>query len=323
MNLNVLNPVTVVSGVVQESESCLDFGKRACILLPIPLLALDALGGCGFAFATAFGSSTATATATATATGASLSSAAIANIAYDGFSTLTALFACGCYYYNLPEKTFEENVKRQARANLQLEKIETEVDGSISKFAVENQQLRNQLQIMEEKMRELELALKTNGDDLVARSNELKEITRKLDETKSGFKIAHETVNGAKELVVSMMGLSQKMQKNVKSSKVALQIFQQNNHDLDDKLKRFDLENVKLTDLLGEYSKIVKEEHIAFQQLAEVCDKLNATCERLQREVAELSKDSKQIASDVQIEMNNTKQLEILEDKLEHIIHDI
>lgn len=297
-------------------RSLLSNVERGCMYLPIPVLCCIGCGGVGFGFSTAF------ATTVTPVVGATqgLSATAIANIAYDAFAAVGSCFVMGCYIKNLPEKTFEENVKRQLKANHDLENSEAKVNQTIEQFTKENKDLKTVIEEANQKTKRLEKQLDEKSQDLLNLSKELKKTIIELGKTKDNFNLAEKVVADAKNVLITMVEMSQKMKSEIKTSKATLSLFKEVNIEIQDQLNHFDHDNQKLVDLLNHYSKMVVEEHTQFGELIKICDHLNETCQKLEKEVQRLKKSEDRIHEDLKKETENTERLEKVEEELEELV---
>ncbi len=297
--------------------SCFDRAEKFVILSPIPVLGCMALGGAGFGLATAFGQPVVTVAAGTTA--AVLKGVNVANIAFDVFVVLGSLFACGCYYHIMPEWSFEQNVEKQTKANVDASEIEEEVKKNVISYDKENDQVDKTLVLAYEKIELLKKALEENKSSNIKLSDEFKSTVDELNLLKVEFTKVEQALGDAKAVVVSMIDMSKRMKSNIKSSKVVFSLFQDNNQKLDTEIKNLKVEKLELSQLLNGYSKVVNEEHAQFNFLLKVYEDLNNTCIELKKSIAELSKMEDKMEADVKRDSENTTKFENLEKKLEDL----
>ncbi len=288
-------------------KSYMEKGKWCCSILPLPILGCFSLGGAGLALWSGLG------------VGGVYSALNAYSIAFGGCSALCPIFIGGCYYHNMPNRSFEKNVEVQLDANIKLENVENELSLTVKKLHDENEQLKNVLNESNEKGISLKNELDQKSTHLQQLTEELKITLQQLDQIKKDFEKADIALLDAKKLIVNMVVLSQKMNENIKTSKVALNQFKDENIELKNEIKTFDAENVELAELLKSYSEIVVEEHKQFQLLMNMCDELKNNTTNLQNSVQAFSDDENELSDDIDRDEKNTihlqellKQLEVL-----------
>lgn len=297
--------------------SCYDRVEKFSILTPVPILGCMAAGGLGFGLATAFGQVAVPAASTTTA--AALQGVNVANIAYDAFVVIGSLFTCGCYYRIMPKWSFEQNIEKQVRANEDASEIESEVKKHITNYDNENDQVDKTLALAYEKIEGLQKALEDNKSSNIKLSDELKYTVDQFNALKAEYARAEKVVSDSKETVASMIDLSKRMKSNVKSSKVVLGLFKDNNQQFDKGIKNLKIEEMQLVSALNVYKGLVTKEHELFNFLIKVYEDLDNTCTDLKNSVTELSKIGDKMEMDVKQDSENMKMYESLEKKLENL----
>ncbi|HRD54899.1 MAG TPA: hypothetical protein PLC42_00730, partial [Parachlamydiaceae bacterium] len=167
-----------------RDSSCVNTAEKVCIWLPIPCLGLTALGGIGFGFSALFATSSSTSVVAATVT---TQGSALASAAFDFSVTLVSLFSCGCYYKNMSQKSFEENVKRQGVENAKLSDLEKEIDKSVDALTLKNKELTESLRQAEEKAKLLIGELDQKATELLKSNDALKQTANQLDVIQKEF----------------------------------------------------------------------------------------------------------------------------------------
>lgn len=299
-----MEPVAVPH--VPNHRSYLQRAERCCMFTPFLCCGALTCGGTGFAFATAFG-------------GGALTNVAMGQIAFDVYAALFGIGGAGGYWYIMPKRLFEENIEEQRNANNELKTTLGQVDTSIDTFHQNNSDLKKTLDETDVTIKNLkeELQLKTN--ELLELSEILKSTLNELNAIKEDFTQADATINDAKVIIASMIDMSKKIKKDIKTSKVAVDLFKDYNQVLNKEVKDIDLENKKLSDLLTGYSKIVEKEHTQFSLLIKACDEMNLTCQTLKKELDEFTQDGKDFSDDINRDAKNTSKLEDLQKQLENI----
>lgn len=300
---------TIQDGIKRDEgiKGYIEKGKWCCRILPLPILGCFTFGGAGLAFWSGLG------------VGGVYSALNIYSIAFGGCTALCPIFIGGCYYQNMPNRSFEKNVEVQLDANIQLEKVEGDLGSTISTLHIENEQLKTVLKEANEKGISLENELDLKSTHLLQLTDELKVTLQQLDQIKDDFAKADTAILDAKKLINNMVVLSQKMKENIKSSKVALNLFKENNQDLKKEIKDFDGENIELTELLKNYSEIIIEEHKQFQLLMNICDDLKNNTQNLKSTVKTFSDDENEFSDDIDRDEKNTIHLEDLVKHLEEL----
>lgn len=286
-------------------KSYLEKGKWCCSILPLPILGLFSCGGAGLALWSGLG------------VGGVYSALNAYSIAFGGCSALCPVFIGGCYYHNMPKNSFEKNVEVQLDANIKLEKVENDLSLTVKTLHDENEQLKNVLNEANEKGISLKNELDLKSTHLLQLTEELKITLKQLDQIKEDFGKADTVIFDAKKLINDMVVLSQKMRENIKTSKVALNLFKDQNSELKSEIKNFDAQNVELAELLKNYSEIVVEEHKQFQLLLNMCEVLKSNIKNLQNNVQEFSEDENEFSEDIDRDEKNTTHLQDLLKQLE------
>lgn len=288
-------------------KSYIENGKWCCSILPLPILGCFSFGGAGLALWSGLG------------VGGVYSALNAYSIAFGGCSALCPIFIGGCYYHNMPKRSFEKNVEVQLDANIKLEKVENDLSLTVKTLHDENEQLKNVLNEANEKGISLKNELDLKSIHLLKLTEELKITLQQLDQIKDDFGKADSAILDAKKLIINMVLLSQKMNENIKTSNIALNQFKDENIELKSEIKNFDAKNVELAELLKNYSEIVVEEHKQFQLLMNMCEELKNNTKNLQNSVQAFSDDENEFSDDIDRDEKNTihlqdllKQLEVL-----------
>lgn len=297
----------VVEPHAPNQRSYLQRAERCCMFTPFLCCGALTCGGTGFAFATAFG------------TAGALTNVAMGQIAFDAFAALFGVGGAGGYWYIMPKRLFEENIEEQRNANNELKTTLSHVDQSIDTFHQNNIDLQKTLDVTDVTVKNLKEELQLKTTQLLELSEILKSTLNELNATKEDFKQADTTINDAKVIIASMIDMSKKIKKDIKTSKVAVDLFKDYNQVLAKEVKGIDLENKKLSDLLTGYSKIVENEHTQFSLLLKACEEMNETCQTLKKELDEFTQDGKDFSEDITRDVNNTSKLEDLQKQLENI----
>lgn len=287
-------------------RSFLQKTERCCMYTPFLCCGALTCGGTGFAFATAFG-------------GGALTNVAMGQIAFDVYAALFGIGGAGGYWYIMPKRLFEEDIEEQKNANNELKTTLSNVDHSIDTFHQNNIDLKKTLEETDVTIKNLKDELGSKTTQLLELSDILKSTLKELNAIKDDFSQADTTISDAKVIIASMIDMSKKIKKDIKTSKVAVDLFKDCNQVLAKEVKDVDLENKKLSELLTSYSKIVVEEHTQFGLLMNACDELNITCQTLKKELDEFTADGKGFSEDITRGVNNTSKLEILEKQLENL----
>lgn len=286
--------------------SCIDTSKKMLKWLPIPCLGLAALGGTGFGFSALF----------ATSSTVTLQASAIASAAFDFSVVVISLFSCGCYYKNMPEKTFEENVKRQEKENIILGDLEKEIDISVDTIALKNKQLEYALKEAEEKAKALKEQLDKNVEHLLKSNGDLDKSIVSFEKIQKDFIKSKAALSEAKDLVTSLMKLSLVMKEDLKTSKVIVEMLSKENQGFKKEVASIDHENLELASLLKQYGQVIASEHTQFLYLTDAYQKLDNFYQELKNEVETLSKHSQQISLDISQDKLNIAQLQGLANRL-------
>ena len=286
-------------------KSYIERGKWCCSILPIPILGCFSFGGAGLALWSGLG------------VGGVYSALNAYSIAFGGCSALCPIFIGGCYYHNMPNRSFEKNVEVQLDANIKLEKVENDLSLTVKSFHDENEQLKNVLNEANEKGISLKNELDLKSTHLLQLTEELKITLQQLDQIKDDFEKADTAIFNAKKLILNMVVLSQKMNENIKTSKVALNLFKDENIDLKKEIKNFDAKNVELAELINNYSEIVLKEHKQFQLLMNLCEDLKNNTQNLKNSVKTFSDDENEFSDDIDRDEKNTTHLQDLVKQLE------
>ena len=288
-------------------KSYIENGKWCCSILPLPILGCFSFGGAGLALWSGLG------------VGGVYSALNAYSVAFGGCSALCPIFIGGCYYHNMPKRSFEKNVEVQLDANIKLEKVENDLSLTVKTLHDENEQLKNVLNEANEKGISLKNELDLKSIHLLKLTEELKITLQQLDQIKDDFGKADSAILDAKKLIINMVLLSQKMNENIKTSNIALNQFKDENIELKSEIKNFDVKNVELAELLKNYSEIVVEEHKQFQLLMNMCEELKNNTKNLQNSVQAFSDDEDEFSDDIDRDEKNTihlqdllKQLEVL-----------
>jgi chromosome segregation ATPase len=303
--------VTLPTGFVETPRrSCLDTAKSCCVLFPIPLLGCIGLGSGGFPFILAFGGNT-------------LGASGYVAVAWSAAVSAASFFSCGCYYKNLPERSFEKNLNRQDDANREMHTIVKGLDASTEKIHVENERLKKTVDDLKLENQLLLDQVKKTDANVVTLSLKLDTSLKQLKTDNDNAEKMQAAITDAKKIISSMVDASKAIQRNVKSSHVALKLFQDNNRTLEKHIGSLDFEKQELSELLKGYSKIVKEEHTQLATLVTTCDQFNKTCKELKKELDEFTADGKDFARNVDRDAKNTEKLEVIAGKLKELSKEI
>lgn len=289
---------------ISEVNAYIEKGKWCCSMLPLPLLGCVAVGGTGFALWTGFGT-------------APLQAASIANIIFDGYAVASSVFSGGCYYYNLPNRSFEKNVEEQIGANAELEKVEGDIASSIDVFRQENERLKLTLKETEEKSGSLKNELDAKTTHLTELSNQLDTTLQQLNLVKDDFGKANSAIRDAKQLIINMQTLSKTMGENIKASSVAADLLKVNTNELKHENDGFNTENSALSDLLKNYSEIISDEHKQFSLLINTFEDLKKGSQSLKNESQNFSDNEKTLEKDLDQDIKNMAHMEKLKKELE------
>jgi|GEM_PF-2687992 len=307
-----MEPVNTIVNA-PNNRSCCQKTKVACMYIPVVILGGFSIVGIGMAFANGFSGAISLTNLT------TISNIALANIAFSGTIAIGSLAVCSCYLYIVPKKLFQEDIEDQKEANIEMQSTVKGVDHTIVNFHDENTKLQNNLNENEKSFNILKIELDHKTEQLLLLSEQLKMTLKELTDIKDDFTKADTTICNAKLLIISMIEMSKKIKLNIKSSKVALNLFKDCNQNLGSQLKEINLENHELSNLLSGYSKIISEEHTQFDILIKASEILNETCESLKKEISGLSADSLKISDDVEKDVKTTIKLEFLEKQLENL----